>query len=399
MSPVLLVLRWLVPAIVPAGLLAAVVHRTDKNREPAWLVIATFFLAAVLAGASIYVERRAAAWTGLDMRAAVVGEAGALIYMFALVAPLREALKVAAVWPAFRSKHFDEPYDGIVYASAAALGFASVENAVLLYMHPAGAIWIARALLALPAHVFFACLWGYALGRAKQPKVPNGIFPFAWIVATAAHGLYAHFVYGRGPGALVTVVPLLVAMGTVAWFAARDLRARGERNSREPGGANGNRLSRTSWAPVSFGRAPPSLRTVREALRRADQPILLRWILFGALVTMGTMVAGLGLSVGLGLWAHIDFSLVDEHDVTTTAPLALLSAGLLAGFPVAGFLVARASNLPTLLEPALATGLAILATLIVLGFAAPIALVFALAFSPVAFGLACAGAWIGRPAR
>ena len=61
MSPVLLVLRWLVPAIVPAGLLAAVVHRTDKNREPAWLVIATFFLAAVLAGASIYVERRAAA--------------------------------------------------------------------------------------------------------------------------------------------------------------------------------------------------------------------------------------------------------------------------------------------------------------------------------------------------
>jgi hypothetical protein len=138
---------------------------------------------------------------------------------------------------------------------------------------------------------------------------------------------------------------------------------------------------------------------VREALRRADQPILLRWILFGALVTMGTMVAGLGLSVGLGLWAHIDFSLVDEHDVTTTAPLALLSAGLLAGFPVAGFLVARASNLPTLLEPALATGLAILATLIVLGFAAPIALVFALAFSPVAFGLACAGAWIGRPAR
>jgi hypothetical protein len=315
---------------------------------------------------------------------------------------LREALKVAAVWPAFRSRYFDEPYDGIVYASAAALGFSAVENVAMLHAHPHGGIWVARALVALPAHLFFACLWGYALGRAKQPKVPGGIFPLAWILATAGHGLYAHFVYGRGSGALVAVIPMLAAMGGIAWFAARDLVARGEKNAREGAGVTGSRLSRASVPPLSMGpmtRRPPSLRAVRDALRRADQPILLRWIVFGAVVTLGTMVSGLGLSVALGLWAHIDFSLVDEHDVTTTAPLALLAAGLLAGFPVAGFLVARASRLPTLLEPALATGLAILATLIVLGFTAPVALVFALAFSPIAFGLACAGAWVGRPAR
>jgi predicted MFS family arabinose efflux permease len=93
----------------------------------------------------------------------------------------------------------------------------------------------------------------------------------------------------------------------------------------------------------------------------------------------------------------VDFSRVDEHDVSTVAPLVLLGVGILVGFPVSGFLVARASNLPTLLEPALATALAILATLTLLGFAAPIAVVFAIAFSPIAFGLACAGAWVGRP--
>ena len=396
------ILRWLVPAVVPAVLLAIVVHRTDRNREPGWVVIGTFVLSAALAGVSMFIEKRVVIWTSLDVRAAVVGEAAALIYVFALVAPLREALKVAAVWPAFRSRYFDEPYDGIVYASAAALGFSATENVVLLHAHPHGAIWVARALVALPAHLFFACLWGYALGRAKQPKVPGGIFPFAWILATAGHGLYAHFVYGRGSGALVAVVPMLAAMGGVAWFAARDLALRGEKNARESGGLAGSRMSRPSLPPISMEpmtRRPPSLRTVREALRRADQPILWRWIVFGAIVTLGTMVSGLGLSIGLGLWAHIDFSLVDEHDVTTTAPLALLAAGLLAGFPVAGFLVARASRLPTLLEPALATGLAILATLMVLGFTAPVALVFALAFSPIAFGLACAGAWVGRPAR
>jgi hypothetical protein len=66
---------------------------------------------------------------------------------------------------------------------------------------------------------------------------------------------------------------------------------------------------------------------------------------------------------------------------------------------VSGYLSAKASNLPTLLEPALASGLAILFMLVLLGLAAPVALVFALAFSPIAWALACAGAWVGRPAR
>jgi hypothetical protein len=108
---------------------------------------------------------------------------------------------------------------------------------------------------------------------------------------------------------------------------------------------------------------------------------------------------GLGSSIAFGHYAHVDFAAVDEHDVSTTAPVALLGAGLLAAFPVSGFFVARASGLPTLLEPALAAALAILASLVLLGLAAPIAMVFALAFSPVAFALACAGAWVGRVVR
>ena len=34
----------------------------------------------------------------------------------------------------------------------------------------------ARTAVALPAHVFFACAWGYALGRAKRIKRPGPIF-------------------------------------------------------------------------------------------------------------------------------------------------------------------------------------------------------------------------------
>lgn len=384
-------IRWIAPSLVPALLVLAVVYFSDRRREPLPLVLLVFALGGLGKGVTYYAELRASAWTNLDMSAQVAGNTGSLLFLFGFAAPMREASKVAAMWPAFRSKHFDEPVDGLVYASAAALGFACIENAITLRGHPMGWIWVARTAVALPAHVFFACMWGYALGRVKTIKRPGPLFPIAWLIATAAHGLYSHLVYGRGPGALVGTLPLLLAMAGITFFAARDLHARGERSSR-----SSVLLERVS---ILYASGPPSLQTVRDVLRREGQPITLRWIVFGALVTVGAMTAGLAGSVAFGHWAHVDFSLVDEHDVTTTAPVALLGAGLLAAFPFSGYLIAKASNLPTLLEPALASGLAIVFTLVLLGLAAPVALVFALAFSPIAWGLACAGAWVGRPAR
>jgi RsiW-degrading membrane proteinase PrsW (M82 family) len=389
----------MVPTLVPAillALLAFAVHRSDRRRDPTYLVIVTFVLGAALGLGSFWIEGRASAWTGLDVRASVLGEGSALLYLFGVVAPFGEAAKVAAIWPAFRTRHLNEPYDGVVYSAAAALGFAASENAVMLRVHPSGGIWLARVACALPAHLFFAALWGYALGRAKRgTKRAGATFPLAWVGATLGHGLYTHFVYGRGPGALVAVFPLLLVMGGVAWLASRDLRARAGRPSRKFAADRGDKHS----SRPSFDRfsQPPNLGAVRAALQRSDQPIVVGWILFGAVVTLGAMVAGFGAAVAFGHWAHVDFSRVDEHDVSTVAPLVLLGLGILVGFPVSGFLVARASNLPTLLEPALATALAIVATLALLGFAAPIAVIFAIAFSPIAFVLACAGAWVGRP--
>jgi RsiW-degrading membrane proteinase PrsW (M82 family) len=397
----MLALRWLVSSLVPAVVVVLGVWLSGKRREPWGPMLGTFALGALAAAPAFYLQEKAAAWTGLDVRTSVAGNAGALLFQFALVSPMREAAKVAACWPAFRSRHFDAPYDGVVYASTAAMGFAVYDGAWHLLRHPVGGIWIARILLALPAHLFFASLWGYALGRATSVRRPGALFPATWLAATLGHAFYAHFVFGRGPGALVAVVPMLLAMSLVAGVLVRDLRARGEGSSRIPGSdpTQGGRVSApTSILPAS-SRRPPSLRAVRDALRRADRPILLRWVAIGALVTIGAMIVGLGASLAFAHYAHVDFAAVDEHDVSTTAPVALLGAGLLAAFPLSGFLVARASGVPTLLEPALAAALAIAATLVLLGLAAPIAMVFALAFSPIALALACAGAWVGRVAR
>ncbi len=373
---------------MPALLLLALIYFSDRRREPLGLVLFVFVLGGAGKVLSHFVELRTSAWTGLDIEAHVAGNVGALVFLFGFAAPIREASKVAAMWPAFRSKYFDEPVDGLVYASAAALGFACVENAIMLRAHPTGLIWIARAATALPAHLFFSCAWGYALGRVKTLKRPGPLFPLAWFVATCGHGLYAHLVYGRGPGALVGTLPMLLAMALATFFMARDLKARGDRSSR-----TSVLLDRVS---LLYASGPPSLGAVRDALRREGAPITFRWVILGALVTMGAMTAGLVASVAFGHWAQIDFSIVDEHDVTTVGPVALLGAGLLAAFPLSGYLITRASNLPTLMEAALASGLAIVVMLALLGLAAPVAVIFALAFSPIAWGLACAGAWVGR---
>src|ERR1700679_3805080 len=230
-----LAICWLFASFIPAALAAYLVWRSAKRREP-WLpAIATVLLGALFAAPAFYLQEKASAWTGLDVRTAIAGDAGSLVFQFALVSPVRELAKVAASWPAFRSKHFDEPYDGVVYAALASMGFASFDGAWHLAHHPGSGIWMARVLLALPAHLFFGSLWGYALGRAKKAKRPGAMFPLTWLAATAGHALYAHFPYGRGPGALVALVPMLLVMLLVAVLLARDLRARGERASRLPG--------------------------------------------------------------------------------------------------------------------------------------------------------------------
>jgi RsiW-degrading membrane proteinase PrsW (M82 family) len=396
-------LRWLLPALLPVAFtvwLARVAAIRDARREPPALVAGTFALGAIAAALATTVILRAAALAGLDLHASLAGQGGAVVFLLLVVAPLHEAAKVAAAWPTLLWKHLDEPYDGIVYAAAAALGFSSVLAFVILHAHPAGGLWVARVLLAMPAEVFLACVWGYALGQAKRRKRRASLFPGAFVLAVGIHGLYAYFIYGRGPGALLGVSPLLVAMGVVAWLLSRDLHrtARDHRRRHASHDAPYGTFPDDSHDGDDPSRfyGPPSLSAVRAALRRTDEPVKLGWIGYGAVVIIGGMLAGLCAGVLAAHVLHIDLSTVDEHDVTAASPAILLGVGLLASFPTTGWLIARGAGVRTLLEPALSTLLALALTLVALGFVAPFTVVFALALSPVAWILSCIGAWAGR---
>ena len=111
------------------------------------------------------------------------------------------------------------------------------------------------------------------------------------------------------------------------------------------------------------------------------------------------MIVGLGAGV---VAAHALQSTCRPSTSTTlgaAAPVLLLGIGLLGSFPTSGWLVARAAGVRTLLEPALACVLALVDhPRGAWASRRPFAVVFALALSPIAWVLACVGAWVGREA-
>jgi len=130
--------------------------------------------------------------------------------MLLVTGPIEEVCKFFAVRLfAYRSLYFDEPMDGLVYAAAASLGFASLEN--LIYVSQYGVeVMLFRAPISTLAHLTFGSIWGYALGRhfsaggRKMWLVVAGL-----TLAAAVHGLF---------NVMLFVLPLasiaLVALGS-----------------------------------------------------------------------------------------------------------------------------------------------------------------------------------------
>jgi hypothetical protein len=371
---------------LPIGMFMALAPTAERRTGEIRLLFGALALGAVSFAPAAMVERVVWRFAGFDEHTATASDLASIVYAFLVVAPLEQGLKVAAFAPIVRTRYLHRPFDGVVVASAVALGFVSAHNAVFLWARPGVSIDLARALLAVPAHMFCAGTWGYALARDPRRRLGGRLFKFTWLLAMLFNGIYDHIVFVRGPAALLATAPILLCMGLIAYAGWRDLLRRSAPKS-------------SRRIPLSFlgTISPPSIRVMREALRRTERPVLLSWILFGALVTTGVLTAGLSGAVVLGHRIGIDFAAVErgESSRASIAPLILLGAAALTAFPVAGFLVARASSARSVLEPAVSAALAIFGSLVLLGLAAPVAVVFALALAPIALALACAGAWMG----
>lgn len=191
-------------AFAPAVYLGIVIYGKDKyDREPKLVLLMAFILGAFSILPAILAELFLAG--PLDHEEWGLLNVG--ISAFLGVALVEELCKFAVLrLNAYRLKVFNEPFDGIVYATFVGLGFATAEN--VMYVTQGGwGVGVLRMFTAVPAHYAFAVVMGYYVGKAKfEPehrlkRMAQGVF-----YATFLHGLYDFFALQKEYPALVLLV-------------------------------------------------------------------------------------------------------------------------------------------------------------------------------------------------
>ena len=160
-------------------------YRKDElEPEPKKLIVRAYVLGILSAGLVLFIQ--------LPLKLE-------FFYSAVIVAPIvEEFCKFLMVWIFFyRNENFDEPMDGIVYAAAVALGFASIENGLYLfrsYMQSSFMLSntiLIRAFLSVPAHALFSSVWGYALAKYKFSKNKKvGIVIIGLLISMLLHSAF-----------------------------------------------------------------------------------------------------------------------------------------------------------------------------------------------------------------
>lgn len=191
-----LIAAGLALALIPALLWLLFFYQQDRlEPEPRGYVLGVFALGALLARAvglplleDVFTVGR---WLPVEGWSNILGS-------ILVVGFTHEFLKYAAVrYAIYPSIEFDERIDGVVYGTAAGLGYATMLN--LHYVVSSGGVnlraGVIRIVVTALAQASFAGLTGYFLGRAKFEKRPIWWLPGGVALAAVLNGL---FTYLRG---------------------------------------------------------------------------------------------------------------------------------------------------------------------------------------------------------
>lgn len=192
-------------------------HKDRHLPEPIGHLALTFILgiAAAAVSKALYVSL---GWVSLRHDALQLADTNTLAlfaYSMLAIGPIEEFAKMLPfILIVLRFPEFDEPIDGIIYASFIALGYAAVENVLYLeYLTPTEAV--ARGFAGPVIHMLFASIWGFTIGCAHLRG--ESLFWGAvrgFLLAAGLHGLYDFVVMQSAFNAL----PIAAGFIVVIWI-------------------------------------------------------------------------------------------------------------------------------------------------------------------------------------
>lgn len=176
--------------------LAIFLYRDRRKPEPSHMIAKIFLFGMLITPLAIIAE--------LALKPI---EIFPVLYIFLVIAPVEELVKYLVFkLKILKNKFYDEPIDAMIYMITIALGFASVENIILILQNSASTfnLLVLRFLSATLLHALAAGIIGYYIAKKKTS--------IGLVIAIAFHGVYDYFALLHTDKALQLLGPLLIFM-------------------------------------------------------------------------------------------------------------------------------------------------------------------------------------------
>lgn len=203
--------KILLTALAPVILLIAFILYKDREKsEPIGQLLKAFFMGILSVFVTLLIVPVIENFVDI-CSPTIMGQINCAFWGAAIP---EEAAKLLMLWLVLRNnRHFDEFFDGIVYAVMVGLGFACLEN--ILYLFDNIDMWlevgVMRALMAVPAHYAFAVFMGYFYSLAHFGQHSKKLYyALSYVAPVILHGLYDMFlmVSSITPGWMNTILVL-----------------------------------------------------------------------------------------------------------------------------------------------------------------------------------------------
>lgn len=203
----MLIFSIITAAVAPGLSLLTYLYLKDKyEAEPIHMVIRIFLLGILLVVPILVLQRGVELWLGDGM----------FIKAFLQAASIEEMIKWFVLFHViYNHTEFDEPYDGILYAGAISLGFATTENLLYSIFMPADfSVMLLRALLPVSGHALFGVIMGYYMGRAKfsQGKDRRLYLVLSLLLPIIMHGAFDWIILIMENDWLFAIVPFMLLL-------------------------------------------------------------------------------------------------------------------------------------------------------------------------------------------
>ncbi|OHA64086.1 MAG: hypothetical protein A2842_02155 [Candidatus Wildermuthbacteria bacterium RIFCSPHIGHO2_01_FULL_48_25] len=198
--------------------------RKDSHPEPNRMILKVFFWGMVATIPALFIE------IGLRLGLVLLPFSENLLlilYIFIGIALVEEVLKFLVVrWQVFKNSAMDEPVDLMLYMIISALGFAAMENILVLLglgsvapVSNIAALAFFRFLGATFLHALASGLFGYFLALREFSKKNRGLTLFSGLtLATLLHGFF-NFTIMRAEGSERFLMPLVLFIITALFIS------------------------------------------------------------------------------------------------------------------------------------------------------------------------------------